>query len=185
MTGRPSNRTTRDGHRGLATALLLAASVLAGCSPSPHTPTGPAPSQGAATTSPASASAAVATAEAVQQKLGNQLSADEDHFGSGTGSPCATSSAKALTPACGAAVEAAGADARSALRQIHGHHGFAALRTTATHVAAARYDALRCASAPTAPTAPATRQTCLTQAATAAQAFDDLRDGINLGLDGR
>lgn len=127
---------------------------------------------------------AAAVAEAVQSTLGNRLDTDEEHYGSGTGSPCSTSSRKVLTSACAVVVQATGQDAQAALHQIQGHPGFATLRATAGHInsAARQYQRLGCAVDPADATA---RQDCLASAAVVAQGFSDLRDGITLGLAGR
>ncbi|MEU4091834.1 hypothetical protein [Streptomyces sp. NPDC026673] len=111
------------------------------------------------------------------------LASHETRFGSGTGSPCSTSSAKMFTAECGSAAEATGADAAFALEQIEQHEGFAALRSVATKLrtAVATYRRLDCADNPT---AASTRRACLEPAALIAQGFPDLRSGANLGLRG-
>ncbi|MCF1508125.1 hypothetical protein [Streptomyces glomeratus] len=167
---------------GGMTALALAA----GCSAAPAEPkpgraaASPAASAGRAE-APRSSQAAVA--EHVKTILEDRLSPGETRFGSGTGSPCSTSSAGMFTAECVSAAEATGADASIALEQIGRHEGFATLRSVAEKLrtAVARYQRLGCAGNPA---KASTRHACLEPAALIAQGFPDLRSGADLGLRG-
>ncbi|WP_329186944.1 hypothetical protein [Actinacidiphila glaucinigra] len=160
--------------------------MVAGCSnshaePSPDRAVSPAASVGQ-TEAPQSSKAAFAGH--VKTALENRLNPNEARFGTGTGSPCSTSSAKMFTAECGSAAEATGADASFALEQIKHHDGFATLRSVAKKLqtAVARYRQLGCANNPT---EASTRHACLEPAALIAQGFQDIRDGANLGLGGQ
>ncbi|MEU3981469.1 hypothetical protein AB0F77_15390 [Streptomyces sp. NPDC026672] len=125
-----------------------------------------------------------ATAEAVKSAVESRLTVHEGRFGSGGKSPCSTASAEVFTQACGAAVTATNDDASFALTRISGQEGFATLRSVAQEIqkAAATYRQLGCELNPV---KAATRRACLAPAATLAQGFPDLRDGVNLGLAGK
>jgi hypothetical protein len=160
-----------------AVAMLgLAGSLVTGCSDSvaEDRPGRPTPSA-----SPSNEP--VSTAEKVKLALETRISADEQGFGSGTHSPCSTSSPQMFTAKCKAAAEATSSAAGLALSEINGREGFATLRSVAQKLQAAvrTYEQLGCA---TGPTASDTRHACLDPAAVIAQGFDDLRDGANLGL---
>lgn len=159
--------------------------LLAGCSnshaePNPDRAASPAASTGQEE-APQSPKAAIAVH--VKTVLEHRLTPNESRFGSGTGSPCSTSSARMFTAECRSAAEATGADASFALEQIEHHEGFATLRSVANKLrtAVARYQQLGCANNPT---SASTRHACLEPAALIAQGFPDLRDGANLGLGG-
>ncbi|GAA3070063.1 hypothetical protein GCM10020254_12320 [Streptomyces goshikiensis] len=113
-----------------------------------------------------------------------RISTGEGRFGSGTHSPCASSSPKVFTEECGEAADYTREAARFALDEIDGRSGFATLATTARKLdkAAATYRDLGCAKNPAAADA---RKACLDPAAVVAQGFSDLRDGANLGLAGK
>ncbi|MDX3236104.1 hypothetical protein PV392_10475 [Streptomyces sp. ME03-5709C] len=163
------------------TALLV---LLAGCGDS-HPESSPdrtaSPAASTDRVDPGSSRAAVA--QDVKSSLEERLGPDEARFGSGTGSPCSTSSARMFTAECGSAAEAAGVDASFALQLIERREGFAALRSVAERLraAAARYQKLGCADNAT---GASTRHACLEPAALIAQGFPDLRGGANLGLRG-
>ncbi|MDX3215457.1 hypothetical protein PV318_07965 [Streptomyces sp. ME02-6991-2B] len=163
------------------TAVLV---LLAGCSSShassPDRTASPAVSTDRVE-DPGSSKAAVA--EDVKTALEERLGPDEVRFGSGTGSPCSTSSARMFTAECGSAAEAAAADASFALQLIERREGFAALRSAAERLrtAVSRYQQLGCADDAT---GVSTRHACLEPAALIAQGFPDLRGGANLGLRG-
>ncbi|MFB7510366.1 hypothetical protein [Streptomyces broussonetiae] len=170
---------------GMTCGGISALALLAGCSdapaePNPHRAASPAASAGQAE-APQSSKAAVA--DHVKTVMEGRLSPDETRFGSGTGSPCSTSSAGMFTAKCGSAAKATGADASFALEQIERHEGFATLRDVAEklRIAVTRYQQLGCADNPT---EAATRHACLEPAALIAQGFPDLRGGANLGLRG-
>ncbi|MEU6343037.1 hypothetical protein ABZ883_19095 [Streptomyces sp. NPDC046977] len=156
--------------------VLLTLALLTGCSGRPV-------DRAATPSASPSAPGTAITAERVKSALEARLGANEARFGSGTGSPCSTSSARMFAADCGLAARAAGADASFALEQIEGQRGFATLRTVAQKLrtAVASYERLGCAGDP-APAA--TRHACLAPAAVIAQGFPDLRDGANLGLRG-
>ncbi|MDT0469782.1 hypothetical protein [Streptomyces gibsoniae] len=170
---------------GMACGVMAALALLTGCSHAPAEPShdrtvSPAASAGQAE---APQSSKTAIAEQVKTDLEDRLSPDEQRFGSGTGSPCSTSSAVMFTAKCASAAEAAGADASFALEQIERHEGFATLRSVAEKLrtAVTRYQHLGCADHPT---GAATRHACLEPAGLIAQGFPDLRGGANLGLRG-
>ncbi|MFE3635042.1 hypothetical protein [Streptomyces sp. NPDC059168] len=129
-------------------------------------------------------SAKAQAAEKVKLAVEERVSADEKQFGSGTDSPCSTSSRLVFTAKCEAAADATSKAAGLALREIDGRRGFATLDSVARKLqAAARtYGTLGCA---TDPTAADTRKACLEPAAVVAAGFPDLRDGANLGLAGK
>ncbi|WP_432113199.1 hypothetical protein [Streptomyces sp. S1] len=126
----------------------------------------------------------VQAAEKVKSAVEARLSADEARFGSGTNSPCSTSSPQVFTAKCEAAADATSGAADLALREIGGRQGFATLDSAARKVRAAvrTYGTLGCA---TGPTAAATRTACMEPAAVIAQGFPDLRSGANAGLLGK
>ncbi|MET8633446.1 hypothetical protein [Streptomyces sp. NPDC004680] len=164
---------------------VTAVALLTGCSDTsagavPHRVASPAVSAGRAA---ATESSRAAVAEHVKTVVEDRLSADEERFGSGTGSPCATSSPAMFTARCGAAAQATGADASFVLEQIDRREGFATLRSVARKLrtAVTGYERLGCADAPT---EAAARHACLEPAALIAQGFPDLRSGANLGLRG-
>lgn len=164
---------------GLSGALVTGCGDSGGASRAEH-------ASASATASPSSGSVSTKArfAEHVKLALEKRLSADEQQFGSGTDSPCATSSAEMFTAKCTAAAEATAAAARLALSETHGRQGFATLDSVARKLQAAvlTYDTLDCA---TGPTATDTRKACLKPAAVIAQGFEDLRGGANLGLAGK
>jgi len=164
---------------------MTAVALLASCSDTPagtgaHRAASPVASAGRAA---ATESSRAAVAEHVRTVVEDRLSADETRFGSGTGSPCSTSSPTMFTARCGAAAQATGADASFALEQIDRREGFATLRSVAKKLrtAVAGYERLGCADAPT---DAAARHACLEPAALIAQGFPDLRSGTDLGLRG-
>ncbi|MEU7380452.1 MULTISPECIES: hypothetical protein [unclassified Streptomyces] len=69
--------------------------------------------------------------------LEERLSADEPQFGSGTISPCSTSSPQMFTAKCQAAADATSDAADLALREINGRRGFATLGSVARKIQAA------------------------------------------------
>ncbi|MFE6456690.1 hypothetical protein ACFVP0_04395 [Streptomyces cinereoruber] len=113
-----------------------------------------------------------------------RISVDEGQFGSGTNSPCSTSSPQMFTAKCKAAAAATSEAAGLALREINGRQGFATLDSVARKLqdAVRTYGTLGCA---TSPTAANTRKACLEPAAVIAQGFPDLRSGANSGLAGK
>ncbi|MFG2714666.1 hypothetical protein ACGFX2_29550 [Streptomyces goshikiensis] len=123
-------------------------------------------------------------AENVKSALEVRISTGEGRFGSGTNSPCASSSPKAFTEECGEAADYARETARFALDEIDGRSGFATLGTVARKLdkAAAAYRDLGCAKGPAAADA---RKACLDPAAVVAQGFPDLRSGATMGLAGK
>ncbi|MEU5438285.1 hypothetical protein AB0G73_33715 [Streptomyces sp. NPDC020719] len=129
-------------------------------------------------------SAKAQAAEKVKSTLEASISAGEQQFGSGTKSPCSTSSPRMFTPKCKAAAGAVSGSADLAVQQIDGRAGFATLDSVARKLQAAvhTYEQLGCAAGPT---APRTRHACLAPAAAIAQGFDDLRGGANLALAGK
>jgi hypothetical protein len=170
---------------GMACGGMAALALLTGCSGArsePHPGRAASPTASAhRAQAPRSSKAAVA--DHVKAVLEDRLSPDETRFGSGTGSPCSTSSATMFTAACASAAEATGADASFALRQIRRHEGFGTLRSVAhkLRTAATTYRRLGCSDNPA---RAATRRACLEPAALIAQGFPDLRDGADLGLRG-
>jgi hypothetical protein len=129
-------------------------------------------------------SAKAQAAEKVKLALEERISADERQFGSGTNSPCSTSSPQMFTAKCKAAADATSEAAGLALSEINGRQGFTTLDSVARKLQAAvrTYETLGCA---TGPTAADTREACLEPAAVIAQGFPDLRSGANLGLAGK
>ncbi|MEU5160832.1 hypothetical protein AB0G74_14670 [Streptomyces sp. NPDC020875] len=123
-------------------------------------------------------------AEEVKRAVEGRLSVDELKYGSGTNSPCSTSSAQMFGAKCQAAADATSAAADAALNAINGRRGFATLDGVAHKLkdAIRSYDELGCAKGPT---AVKTRTACLKPAAVIAQGFSDLRDGANMGLSGQ
>jgi hypothetical protein len=123
-------------------------------------------------------------AEEVKSVLEVRISEGERRFGTGTGSPCSTSSSRMFTEECGEAATATSDAAALALTEIDGRDGFATLDSAAHDIQTAvrSYQELGCASAPT---AELTRQACLDPAAVIAQGFPDLRGGANLALAGK
>ena len=170
---------------GAACGVAALAGLLAGCGGSAESAApGRSASPPAVTSRAVDAQASrVAVAEHVKTLVEGRISPDETRFGSGTGSPCATSSARMFTAACGSAATATGADAAFVRQQIQPHQGFATLRSVTDKLmtAVSTYSRLGCAANPT---AAATRHACLDPAAVIAQGFPDLRDGANLGLHG-
>ncbi|MFD7877006.1 hypothetical protein ACFV5G_23395 [Streptomyces sp. NPDC059766] len=129
-------------------------------------------------------SAKAQAAEKVKLAVEERISVDEGQFGSGTNSPCSTSSPQMLTAKCKAAADATSEAAGLALREINGRQGFATLDSVARKLqdAVRTYGTLGCATGPT----PAdTRKACRESAAVIAQGFPDLRSGANLGLAGK
>ncbi|SEL50264.1 hypothetical protein [Streptacidiphilus jiangxiensis] len=172
----------------ITSAAAILGAVLAGCSaapsqPAPESPPTPVTSVSTSATRAALNSRAQA-AEQVQQALGARITLDEERYGSGTGSPCSTSSATLFTARCGQVAAAVDTDAALALSAIKGRVGFATLSRTARAllVDARSYRNLGCDGNPA---ADATRHACLAPSAALAQAFPDLRDGINLALRGQ
>ncbi|MDX3077737.1 hypothetical protein [Streptomyces sp. MI02-7b] len=158
--------------------VILTLALLTGCGGAAN---GPDRDGAAAPEAPRSSKAV--TAERVKSALEARLTPNEARFGSGTGSPCSTSSARMFAAECGDAAKVTGADASFALEQIEGRQGFATLRAVAVELraAVASYQRLGCADHPA---ATATRHACLAPAAVIAQGFPDLRDGADLGLRG-
>ncbi|MFH8350275.1 hypothetical protein [Streptomyces sp. NPDC018045] len=78
----------------------------------------------------------------------------------------------------------ASALAETALSEVKGKQGFGTLRKVAmsTREAAAQYAELNCTSRPT---KLGDQEGCRKHAAVIAQAAQDMRDGVNLGLTGR
>lgn len=173
--------------RPLAVTIVAAAAMLtAACSGSQPTP---APTASGLTSTAASASADApsarqSAAEQVQTVVGAQIATDEAEYGEGTNSPCSTSSAQMFSKTCAQAVAATGKDATLALTQIQGRNGFATLTTVARNLQSAvhTYQQLGCATKTTSDT---TRHACLVPAATIAQGFPDLQNGVTLGLSGK
>jgi pectin methylesterase-like acyl-CoA thioesterase len=178
----------------VAIALAAGGVLLAGCSAggkddapkasnAEHTSTSQdlGATQGSAATPQAGRAA---QAENVQHTLSPQLTANEQHFGSGVNSPCSTSRSSMFTPACQDAADAVGQDAAQALKVISGKPGFATLRSTATRLqqVVGQYNALGCSKAPS---ETSVRHQCLAPAAEIAQGEPDLREGVNMGLSGQ
>lgn len=167
--------------------ICVSAALVAGCSGSGSTHDA-TPGPDRSVTSPAVAAPAASdrahAAETVKSDLEQRLSVDEARFGTGTNSPCATSSPKVFTAECGAAVDATAKLATLALAEAGGPDGFRTLTTTAQKIESAvdDYRTLKCASNPSAAD---TRHKCLSAAAVIAQAHADLRDGANMALSGR
>ncbi|WP_329404337.1 hypothetical protein [Streptomyces melanogenes] len=163
---------------GLSTVLV------AGCSDSGGEGGSARPSGTAASPLGDAVSAKAQAAEKLKLALEESISAGEQRFGSGTKSPCATSSPLMFTAKCKAAAGAVSQVADQAMTEINGRPGFATLGSVARKLQNAKrtYNQLGCA---TAPTAPQTRHACLAPAAVVAQGFDDLRDGANLALAGK
>ncbi|MFD9001571.1 hypothetical protein ACFV0T_11470 [Streptomyces sp. NPDC059582] len=162
---------------GLSGALVMGCSASGGVSRSDQTSASPSsPSE--------SVSAKALAAENVKLAVEERISADEQRFGSGTNSPCSTSSPRMFTAKCEAAADATSAAAGLALSEINGPQGFATLDSVARKLQAAvsTYETLGCAAGPTAAD---TREACLKPAAIIAQGFADLRDGANSGLAGK
>ncbi|MEU4346151.1 hypothetical protein [Streptomyces sp. NPDC023838] len=163
--------------------LGLAGVLITGCSDSEGVNRSGRPS-----TSPSSSSEPVSAkaqaAEKVKLTVEERISTNERQFGSGTNSPCSTSSPQMFTAKCKAAAYATSEAASLALREINERQGFATLDSVARKLQTAvrTYEALRCA---TGPTAADTRKACLEPAAVIAQGFADLRGGANLGLAGK
>ncbi|MYX29800.1 hypothetical protein GTY75_24740 [Streptomyces sp. SID8381] len=167
-------------------SLSVAAVILTGCSdtdggaPAPSSATSAVPSR---QTVPARSSKAL-VAEEVKNVVEERISADEERFGSGVNSPCATASPELFTAKCQAAADATSSAADLALSRIDGRAGFATLTLSARRLQAAvrQYDRLGCAGGPAATD---TRHACLAPAAVIAQGLDDLRDGADLALAGK
>ncbi|MFF0476547.1 hypothetical protein [Streptomyces sp. NPDC004284] len=171
-------------HALRAVAMLgLSGVLITGCSDSEGVNRSDQPSA-----SPSPSSEPVSTkaqaAEKVKLAVEERVSADERQFGSGTNSPCSTSSPQMFTAKCKAAADATSDAAGLALSEINGRQGFATLDSVARKLQAAvrTYESLGCA---TGPTAADTREACLEPAAVIAQGFADLRSGANLGLAGK
>ncbi|MFE0646649.1 hypothetical protein ACFW2Y_34370 [Streptomyces sp. NPDC058877] len=164
-------------------ALGLSGVLITGCSDSEGVNRSDRPS---ASSSPSiePVSAKAEAAEKVKLAVEERISADEQQFGSGTNSPCSTSSPQMFTAKCKAAADATSEAAGLALREINGRQGFATLDSVARKLqdAVRTYGTLGCA---TGPTAADTRKACLEPAAVIAQGFPDLRSGANLGLAGK
>ncbi len=166
-------------------SLGLVAVFCAGCSGSGDEKSAARPSGSLASRSsesPAPTKAQIA--ENVKNSLEGRISADEEKLGSGVESSCSPTSPQLFTATCQAAADATSDAADLALREIHGHAGFATLDSSARKIqeAVREYASLGCA---TGPTAPDVRRACLDPAAVIAQGFSDLRDGANLGLAGK
>lgn len=125
-----------------------------------------------------------AFAEKLKLDLEARLPLDEDRFGSGGGSPCASGSDELFTQECADAAEAANEHAAFALTRTRGREGFATLTSVAEKIqkAAARYQELGCAKNPA---DASDRGACLEVGDVLAQGFPDLRAGANLGLAGK
>ncbi|MCX4529784.1 MULTISPECIES: hypothetical protein [unclassified Streptomyces] len=179
-------KTTRRFPVRAAALLCLAGALVTGCS-------GGADGGGGDGRPDAAGQAALAAdavpdkvriAENVKSALEVRISTGEGRFGSGTNSPCATSSPRVFTEECGEAADYTREAARFALDEIDGRSGFATLGNAARKLdkAAAAYRDLGCAKAPS---AAAARKACLDPAAVVAQGFPDLRSGANKGLAGK
>ncbi|GAA0612572.1 hypothetical protein [Streptomyces crystallinus] len=169
----------------MAVALVgLSTALVAGCSDSADEGRSARPSGTTASPLGEAVSAKAQAAEKLKLALEESISAGEQRFGSGTNSPCATSSPLMFTAKCKAAAGAVSQVADQATTEINGRPGFATLASVARKIKNANhtYNQLGCA---TAPTAPQTRHACLAPAAVVAQGFDDLRDGANLALAGK
>lgn len=169
---------------GAAVLLGLAGVLVTGCGESGGTGASDGSSEAAPAVSSDPVSDRALFAEKVRAAVEKQVGADEEKFGSGDRSPCSTSSSLVLTPKCGAAADATGADAELALREVNGSQGFATLDAVARKLGTAvrSYQDLGCA---TGPTEAGTRKACLVPAATIAQGFSDLHDGTVLALSGK
>ncbi|WP_435190068.1 hypothetical protein [Streptomyces sp. bgisy126] len=123
-------------------------------------------------------------AERVKLAVEGHVSAGEGQSGSGTNSPCSTSSPQVFTAKCEAAADATSEAADLALREIDGRQGFATLDAVGRKLQAAvrTYGTLGCA---TGPTAADTRKAWLEPATVIAQGFPDLRSGASSGLSGK
>ncbi|MEU3049908.1 hypothetical protein ABZ705_25925 [Streptomyces sp. NPDC006984] len=171
-------------HAPRAVAMLgLSGVLITGCSDSGGVSRSDQPSASASASSEAVSTKAQA-AEKVKLAVEEGISTDEQRFGSGTNSPCSTSSSQMFTAQCKAAADATSDAAGLALSEINGREGFATLDSVARKIQAAvrTYATLGCA---TGPTAADTRKACLEPAAVIAQGFPDLRSGANLGLAGK
>lgn len=166
------------------TMLGLSTILITGCSGSAAKDPSARPSAASTPLSNEPVSAKAQAAEKVKLTLEDRISVDEQLFGSGTHSPCATSSPQMFTAKCKAAADATANAAGLALNKINGRKGFATLDSVARRLQTAvrTYERLGCA---TGPAATDTRQACLAPAAVIAQGFDDLRDGANLALAGK
>lgn len=173
---------TRQALRAVA-MLGLSGVLITGCGDSGSGNRADRPSASPSSSS-GSVSAKAEVAQNVKLAVEEGISADEQRFGSGTNSPCATSSPQMFTAKCKAAADATSKAADQALREINGRKGFATLDSVARklQVAVRTYGTLGCA---TGPTAADTRKACLEPAAAIAQGFPELRDGANLGLAGK
>ncbi|MFE0423953.1 hypothetical protein [Streptomyces sp. NPDC058953] len=123
------------------------------------------------------------TAEEVHGAVLNKIAEGEGRYGSGTGSPCSTASARMFTEKCAAAAAATDEAAALALRETAGREGFATLTGVARKLrdAVGTYGRLECAKAPAAESA---RTACRAPAALIAQGYEDLRGGANAALTG-
>ncbi|MGA5495806.1 hypothetical protein ACPCSP_15725 [Streptomyces cinereoruber] len=166
-----------------AAVVGLSGAVITGCSGSEGADR---TDQSSASSSPSvePVSAKAQAAQKVKLVVEERISVDEGQFGSGTNSPCSTSSPQMFTAKCKAAAAATSEAADLALREINGRRGFATLDSVARKLqdAVRTYGTLGCA---TSPTAADTRKACLEPAAVIAQGFPDLRSGANLGLAGK
>ncbi|XUZ26889.1 hypothetical protein ACQVDT_18855 [Streptomyces sp. RMIT01] len=160
----------------------LSGVLITGCNDSEGAKRSDQPSVSSSSVEPVSAKAQAA--EKVKLAVEERISVDEGQFGSGTNSPCSTSSPQMFTAKCKAAADATSEAAGLALREINGRQGFATLDSVARKLqdAVRTYGTLGCA---TGPTAADTRKACLEPAAVIAQGFPDLRSGANRGLAGK
>ncbi|MER5865049.1 hypothetical protein [Kitasatospora sp. NPDC002040] len=185
----PARRGRRPGSRALpGPAVRLALGLITGTALVVIHGTGGAgsvsgialkPARPSAQATPQSASRAQ-DADRIHDVLGNRLTEDEDPLGSGTGSPCSTSSALMLTQKCYRATDATLRDAQLALSLslASAEDSFGTLSSAAQKITAAArtYCGLGCADNPS---SARTRHDCLAPAGVIAQGLPELRDGLS------